>query len=715
MKELSLSPVARFFVPAACAVALLASLAVPAAPAIGPYRVPRPAAKTLDNGLKILVFPDSRLPRVEVQLRVPAGAVAEPPDQNGVANVTARMLGRGTTSRSAESFALDLAQLGTTLSVHAGREYAIVSCVLLSRDFESGLELVGDAVSHPVFLDDEFRRVVSQAGRGVIQSHQNPITTVVEQLWTLALPDAPAARPPLGRLESLGRLTRDQARTFHRERYRPDGAVLAIAGDVTPERAYAVAAEWFGGWLAGDAPPAVAPGTRQRAPRAARIRVVDQPSATGCAIAVGLVVPGRASPDALARSVAASLFERQLAERSARGTFRDARGALELTREFGLLTVHATAPVDSAAVLALRLKAELKQFLAAPPALQEVTAAQHRIRRGFPLAFEPAASLVSQWLLADHAGFPADYFDGYGARVLAFTPRDLHAAARREADPDHLGFVAVGPAKQLVPLLEALGPVEIVTLDPLPQPATTPAETLPKPTAEQEASGRRLITQALAAHGGRERLSGIKSSLVDASIRFLVPGSEVTGTMRQLRMHPDRLAIVTSVRGVDTRQVLNGARSWTVIADSDTALEGDSLDVEALRTAYTSDLPHLLLAGADRNARVAARGRERIGGRETDKVEVVTGADPWRMLYLDATSHRLVAFDQPERGPRGFYMARRVYGDYRMLDGIQWPYLEERFASNQPLLKLDVTGVQLNPELGEDHFRPPRASVAPWR
>ena len=698
---------------ASCSVALLLSVAALPARAIGPYRVPRPAVKKLANGLEIMVFSDPRLPLTTVELRVPAGVAAEPGDQNGVASVTARMLGRGTTSHSAETFARDLGLLGTTLTADAGREYAIVSSAFLSRDFESGLELVADAVIHPAFLDDEFRRAANSVGRGVLQLHASPPATAAEQLWTLALPDVPAARPPLGQLETLGRLTLDQVRAFYRDQYRPGGAVLAIAGDVTPERAYAAAAESFGSWPAGaeGATPAPAVAPRPRGTARTRIRIVNVPTSTACAIAVGLPVPGHRSDDALARSVAASLFEQHLGERIARGVVRDVNGSLELTRDFGLWIVQAAVPADSAAVLARRLTAELKRFLFAEPGLPDLAAQQHRIRRGFPLGFEPANALLGEWLLADFAGFPPDYFDTYDARIAALTPQEVHFATRREADAEHLYIVAVGPASRVAPLLKPLGPAEVVTLD---QPGQAAADTLAPRTPEQEAAGRKRIAESLAAHGGRSRLSAIKSSLMDAVIRVTTPDREVEGTMRQLRKEPDKLALVTTVLGVESRQVLNGNRAWTVVAGSDTAQEGDSLQVAALRVTLSSDLAHVLLAASDTSARVAARGRERISGHDAEKVEVLARNAPWRMLYFDVASHRLIAFDQRERGPRGSYVERRVLSDYRPLSGTQWPYREERSIAGQRIMKLDMTDVQIDRELSEGNFQPP-ATVIPWR
>jgi zinc protease len=686
---------------AALALALPALCATPAR-AAGAYRVPRPVVKKLDNGLRVLVFQDPRLPVVSVELRLPAGASAVGADQSGLAGVTAEMLGRGTTSHSAETFARDFAQIGAGLATDAGREYTTVSSAFLARDFETGVELI----------EDEFRRAANAVGRDVLQLHQNPPATAVEQLWTLAWPGLPAANPPLGRIETLSRLTLEQVRAFYRERYRPGGSVLAIAGDIAPERAFAVVNDWFGGWPAGDAEAAAAPAPRPKG--GARIRIVDRPGVATVALAVGTAVPGRSASDALARSVAASVFEPQFTAHVARGAVRDVRSSVELTRDAGLWCMQAAAPADSVATLARRLEAELKRYLFQAPAPLDVAAAQHRIRRGFPLAFETADGLMGQWLLADFAGFPADYFDDYATRVGALTPQQLQAAARREADPEHPFIVAVGPARKIAPLLQPLGAIETVTLDQPPGAESAPADTLGPRTAAQEAEGRKLVTQALTAHGGRSRFTVIKSSLIDAAVRFHVPGGDVSGTIRTVRKEPDRMVLTTNIKGVETRQVLNGGKAWTVISDGDSS-EVDSLDASGLRTTYLSDLYHVLLAASEKDAQVAARGRERVNGKDADKVEVVYGNDPWRMLYFDPTTHRLLAWDQRERDLRGIVTVRRVLGDYRPLEGIQWPYQEERFAGTRPIMNLDITNVELNIDLNDRQFQPPTKGGAPWR
>ena len=63
--------------------------------------LPRAVEATLDNGLRILVLEDHRVPIVSMELSISgAGPIYEPAELVGLAGMTARMLREGTTNRS---------------------------------------------------------------------------------------------------------------------------------------------------------------------------------------------------------------------------------------------------------------------------------------------------------------------------------------------------------------------------------------------------------------------------------------------------------------------------------------------------------------------------------------------------------------------------------------------------------------------------------------
>jgi zinc protease len=83
-------------------------------------QLPKPVEFKLDDGLTVLVLENHRLPTVTVRLLIQgAGALNDPADLPGLANLTAAMLKEGTTTRSSKQIAEDIERLGATINVTA--------------------------------------------------------------------------------------------------------------------------------------------------------------------------------------------------------------------------------------------------------------------------------------------------------------------------------------------------------------------------------------------------------------------------------------------------------------------------------------------------------------------------------------------------------------------------------------------------------------------
>ena len=307
--------------------ALLAPLvaASPAAPSSADASFPRPQpiTRTFDNGLRVAVFPVHRLPIVQVQLLVPGGQISEPPLSAGAAFLTAQLLTRGTSSRDADGFAAEVARLGGSISAGASRDYATLTGAFLARDLAAGLELMSDAALNPVFGDDDVQAARIEAARSLERMRRDPASLAEQQLWSALFGDRPYGRSPVGTDTTLASITREQVRVFHRDHYRPDHALLVIAGDVAPDSALAMAGEWFGRWSGHAVIPA--PSTVST-PQRPRVRVVDVPDAPYSVVRLGLMLPGRRSEDDLPLTLAATEF--------AGGTFSRLQRARHAARRF---------------------------------------------------------------------------------------------------------------------------------------------------------------------------------------------------------------------------------------------------------------------------------------------------------------------------------------------------------------------------------------------
>src|SRR5439155_1328964 len=105
----------------------------------------------LTNGLRLLVKEEHRLPFIEFRAVFKGGVLAETPVTNGITQLTAKMLLKGTKKRNAEQIATEIESLGGSIDSFGGNNSFGVSAEVLSSDFGKGLDLVADVLLNPTF------------------------------------------------------------------------------------------------------------------------------------------------------------------------------------------------------------------------------------------------------------------------------------------------------------------------------------------------------------------------------------------------------------------------------------------------------------------------------------------------------------------------------------------------------------------------------------
>jgi predicted Zn-dependent peptidase len=697
------------------AIAAFTSFAAPARAA--EVLAPKPVVRTLENGMRIAVFQNGRLPIVRVQLMVAAGIADEPGEALGVASLVAELLRSGTTSRDPREAALAVDALGGNLTSSAHRDYSALTGGFLARDLDAGLELMADAAIQPVFPTAELERLERQAMGTLQAGRRNPALLAEEHANAMAFGAHPYARPVLGTKESLPAVGVDQVRAFHRDFYRPDGALLVIAGDVEPERAFELARARFGGW-AGKR-KASAAGVPPVAPKSPRVRLIDVPGAQHAEVRVAWLAPGRRDADALALSAAVDAWGgaatgKRLASLGARRAFL-APPSLQASfqREAGVVMAGAPVRLDSIGAAVRALDAQIRGFGRDALSSDETGRTLRRLAAAANLSYETLAGLAGGWLSSEASGVTWDETSRTAERLAALTPEAIAGAASQWLGGAGACWVIAGPAEKIRPRLQGWRELEVVAADaPVLTVKPRPAALTTAPSPAEIARGREVVARAVSAHGGLDKLRTIKDSTVDGDAFLLSDGRELTGAMKQVRKEPHRLMYTTDFFTFQTYQVLDGAKGWARTGGGATLAtevqDLDSTQVAALRFAFSSDVPHLLLAASDPTARIAYRGQETISGKPADVVECVPVGGPSRVvLFVDPEHGHLVAMEQNEGEASAGRFARRVYQDFRSVQGIAWPFYEERLQDGQRLMRFRAKQVQINTGVPDDTFKRP--------
>jgi len=202
----------------------------------------------LPNGLRLLVKEDHRLPFVEFRTALRGGVLAETAANNGLTQLLARLLLKGTTTRSAERIAEEIESVGGSIDTFGGNNSFGVTAEVMSEDFATGLDLVADVLLRPVFPADALERERQVTLAGIAAQRDDMLRSAILLMRRTLFGDTGYGLDSLGTEESVTRLAVDELRAFHARLTVPNNCVLAIYGDVEAHAVRAAVERAFAGW-----------------------------------------------------------------------------------------------------------------------------------------------------------------------------------------------------------------------------------------------------------------------------------------------------------------------------------------------------------------------------------------------------------------------------------------------------------------------------------
>jgi zinc protease len=430
-------------------------------------KLPRPQEADLPNGLHVMVLEDRRAPQVTIQLSMRgAGGYYDPADHVGLAQFTAANLREGTTTRSTTEIAEQLDRLSATLTATASvsSEDATIAASALTEHVDTVLDLMTDVLFNPAFPDQELTRYKTQTRAQLTQQRTSPNFLVAERFSVVIAGDHPDGRVA-PTVAALDKTTRNDLVAFHRARYVPDHAVLAIAGDISMADAMKRVQAKFGAWKKTGSPvPTVAdPALVSKS----GIYLVERPNSVQTSLLVGVQAIKRTDPDYFALSVlnkvigggpTGRLF-RNL--REAKGYTYGAGSQIDAPRFRGtwLATTDVRTEVTEPALT--DLLEELRQAREVPIPAKEFADSKRSMIAAFALTLESPAALLNNAITRYRFNLPVDYWDRYPERINAITVADAQSMAKKYLDPSRLQIVAVGNSEGVGRALRKLGPVEV--------------------------------------------------------------------------------------------------------------------------------------------------------------------------------------------------------------------------------------------------------------
>jgi len=262
--------------------------------------------------------------------------------------------------------------------------------------------------------------------------------------------------------EDVEKISRADLATFWKTYYRPNNAILAIAGDVDPAKLRGELEKAFGGWEKADVPVRTEP--KVPPVKATRILLVDRPDLTQATLMFGHPGLRHGDPDWYAATLVnyvlggSDFSSRLMTEvRSKRGLTYGIGSSFGATLYPGAFRISATTRNETCwEALSVTID-ELRKMKASGPTADELAKGKGYFAGSTPFTLESPAEIARALVNAELHGLGVDYVKELSLRLAAVSPDATATAARKWLDPDDLAIAIVGRAAVIAPLLRKAG------------------------------------------------------------------------------------------------------------------------------------------------------------------------------------------------------------------------------------------------------------------
>jgi len=399
------------------------------------------------GGIEAWLVEDHKIPVIAVEFSFAGGAGVDPAGKQGLAGLTAGLLDEGAGDLDSQAFAKALQDDAIDVSFSASPDTFDCGLKTLSEHQDAAFDLMALALTKPRFDADAIERV-RDATLGEIKSElADPTKVARHAFYARVFPDHPYGRDGLGTLESVPGLTVDDLRGTVARMLTRDHLLVAVTGDITPERLGAALDRLFGGLPAEGAPVLVPEAVPAHA---GETEVVARPIGQSIFL-MGQQGLKRADPDWFPAYVMNYVlggggFSSRLTEevREKRGLSYGVYSYL-YPFDHAALIIGGGATVNAKAGETLALmKQEWARMAAGGLTEKELADAKTYLTGSFPLQFTSAAAIARTVLQVRHENLGIDYLKRRDALIEAVTLDDVARVAKRLLDPATLTTVVVG-------------------------------------------------------------------------------------------------------------------------------------------------------------------------------------------------------------------------------------------------------------------------------
>jgi len=406
---------------------------------------PRAERLRLENGLLLYILPDKELPLVKIKVVVRTGSMYDPAGREGVAELTAAMMGTGgIAGMSGDAVDETLESIAATFHASVNRDSGVFSFSILKKDLDRGFALFSRILTQPSFEELKLTLAKDLKLEELRRIMDDPQKLAFREFGRLMHEGTPRGR--LTTSASIRAIQRDDLLACHKFFYHPENVMISISGDIEIPEAKALIGRYLGGWRSSERRPETPPLPRQQN---GGIYFLTKDVPQSIAI-FGWLAPAKKDAqfypfEVLDFLVGSGGFRSRIFQEIrtnlglaySTGSFYNAKG------DYGLFGAYALTKSASTVQVISRIKEILREMGQKPVSPEELEGAKKAIQNSFIFSFTSAEKIASQQLMIAYEDLSEDHLLTYRSRIEKVTAADVRDMAIR-LDPKRAILLIVG-------------------------------------------------------------------------------------------------------------------------------------------------------------------------------------------------------------------------------------------------------------------------------
>lgn len=623
--------------------------------------IKKPVTFVLENGLKVLVVENNKLPRVSYNLTLDNTPFAEG-SKKGVTDLVSAMIGNATESISKDKFNEEIDFLGANINFYESG----ASANGLSRYSARILELLADGALNPLFTQEDFDAERAKLIEG-LKSDEKSASAIAGRVQNVLTYGKEHYNGEFTSEETLKNVTLQDVINHYNTYFVPANAYLVVIGDVKTKDVKKKVEQLFGAdvWKTASAPNLTYNDPKDL--QYSQINFVDVPNAVQSEIAlINLSKLKMTDKDYFAAILANQILGGggegrlflNLREKHGwtYGSYSNL-GASKYISKFSSTASVRNAVTDSAVV---EIFNELRKIRTDLVSEEDLKNAKAKYIGNFVMQIEKPATIARYALNIKTLGLPEDFYENYVKNINAVTPEDVRNAANKYFLADNTRVVIVGKAADVLPGLEALSAKEKMPIFYFDKYGSKADKPVVKKDIPAGVTAQSVVKNYIDAIGGEKALKAVKTTMTTAKAK--VQGREIE-MLAKSSVSNKNLILMNMMGMTVMKQVVGDKTGYQEAQGQKKALEG-----EEFTNMKQQSFPFLELQFLN-NKDISLTGIEMMNSKEAYVIVYKNSK-----FYYDIKTGYRIAVENTSKKDGKEKSDIIYYDDYVDVKGIKFPY-----------------------------------------